>query len=136
MVGPDMSPMGGKPPAPGAGDPGEAAGGPGAGGPVPSPMATPQPQEGVEKGARIQIQIASEMLQRELPHFPLESDEFEAVSKALATLSKAFGKSKDEDRKMFPAEIMNMVSAVGQPPSAGAKAMGGAPGGMPAGQPA
>lgn len=134
MAGPDMTLGGGKPPAPGAGDPGEAAGGPGAGGPVPSPMATPQPQEGVEKGARIQIQIASEMLQRELPHFPLDSDEFDAVSKALSTLSKAFGKSKDEDRKMFPAEIMNMVSAVGQPPSAGAKAMAG--GGAPAPQPA
>src|SRR5947209_20562649 len=105
MVGPDMTLGGGKAPAPGAGDPGEAAGGPGAGGPTPSPMATPQPQEGVEKGARIQIQIASEMLQRELPHFPLESDEFEAVSKALATLSNASGKSSDEDRTMFHAEL-------------------------------
>src|SRR5258708_36211286 len=129
----DPKALAGKPPLAGAEDPGDSATGPGAGGPSPSPMATPQRMEGVEKGARIQIQIASEMLQRELPHFPLDSDEFDAVSKALATLSKAFGKSKDEDRKMFPAEIMNMVSAVGQPPSAGAKAMGG---GAPAPQPA
>src|SRR5258706_10144213 len=133
MAAPDPKALAAKPPVPGAGDPGDSATGPGVGGPTPSPMATPQPMEGAEKGARIQIQIASEMLQRELPHFPLDSDEFDAVSKALATLSKAFGKSKDEDRKMFPAEIMNMVNAVGPgatPP--GARAMAGAPAGQPA----
>jgi hypothetical protein len=97
-------------------------------------MATPQPQEGIQKAARVQIQVASEMLQRELPHFPLDSPEFDAVSKALSTLSKAFGKSKDEDRRLFPAEIMNMLGAV-KPPGMGGAAPG--PGaGAPAPQPA
>lgn len=113
---------------PGAPGAGPSPAGPGAGGPVGAPMATPQPQEGMQKAARVQIQIASEMLQRELPHFPLDSDEFDAVSKALATLARAFGKSKNEDRRLFPAEIMNMLGAIGpgsKPP--GAAAMGAAP---------
>lgn len=80
---------------------------------MPSPMNTPQPMEGMQKAARIQVQVASEMLQRELPHFPLDSPEFKAISGALSSMGKVFGKSKDEDRKLFPAEIMNMLSAVG-----------------------
>src|SRR5258708_25356976 len=107
MALPDPKMAMGKPPVVGAGDPGEAATGPGAGGPTPSPMATPQPMEGVEKGARIQIQIASEMLQRELPHFPLDSEQFDALSKALGTLNKPFRQSKSEDPKMFPPEILD-----------------------------
>ena len=127
---PAMPPNAGapKPPPPGAGAPGDSATGPGQGGPIGSPMATPKPMEGIEKAARVQIQVASEMLQRELPHFPLDSPEFDAVSKALATLSKAFGKTKDEDRRLFPAEIMNMLGALGPgAKSPGAAAMGGPP---------
>jgi hypothetical protein len=91
-------------------------------------MATPQPMAGVEKGARIQIQVASQMLQRELPHFQLDSEQFKAVSDALRTLQKAFGKTQDEDQKLFPAEIMNMLSAVGPgSKSPGQQAMAGAP---------
>src|SRR5258708_39715381 len=109
MAMPDPKAFAGRPPLPGAGDPGDSATGPGAGGPTPSPMATPQPMEGVEKGARIQLQIAREMLPRELPHFPPDSEQFDAISKALGTLSKAFGKWKDGERKSVPVEIMNMV---------------------------
>lgn len=127
-----------KAPPTGAVAPGPSATGPGMGGPMPSPMATPQPMEGMQKAARIQIQIASEMLQRELPHFPLDSPEFDAISKALSGLGKAFGKSKDDDRKLFPAEIMNMLSAIGpKPPGAGAPppGMGAPPPGAAAGAP-
>jgi hypothetical protein len=103
-----------------------------------SPMTTPQRMAGMEKGARIQIQTASEMLQRELPHFPLDSDEFKAVSDALKRLQSAFGKSKDEDQKLIPAEIMNMLHAVGPgSQSPGQKAMMAPPGagGPPPGAP-
>lgn len=143
MAGPPLPPppklgQGTPPPvAPGAGgNAAESMTGPGAGGPISSPMTTPQPMEGMQKGARIQVQVASEMLQRELPHFPLDSEEFKAISGALKTIQGAFGKSKDEDRRAFPAEILNMLSAVG-PGSAspGAKVMAGAPPAPPGGQP-
>jgi hypothetical protein len=125
----------------GAGDPGAAVSGAGAGGPTASPMSTPQKPEGLEKGSRIQVQIASEMLQRELPNFELNSPEFDALSKSLATLKKCFGGSEDQDRKLFPSEVMNMLSAVGPgAKSPGQAAIAGAPpAGMapaPAGQPA
>ena len=121
-------PQGGamKPPGamPGAG---ESATGPGKGGPTPSPMATPQPMEGVQKAARVQIQIASKMIQKELPNFPLDSPEFDAVHRALGVLNKAFGKQKDEDSRLFPAETMNILSALKDQPKA--------PGGPGAGAP-
>ena len=118
-------PAGAPPVTPGAAP---SVGGAGASGPLSSPMATPQPMAGVEKGARIQIQVASQMLQRELPHFPLDSEQFKAVSDALRTLQKAFGKSQDEDQKLFPAEIMNMLSAVGPgSKTPGQQAVSGAP---------
>ena len=36
-----------------------------------------------------------------------------ALSGALKTIQGAFGKSKDDDRKLFPAETMNILSAIG-----------------------
>jgi hypothetical protein len=59
------------------------------------------------------VQTAAEILQRELPNFPLDSDEFKALSGALKTIQNAFGKSKDDDRKLFPAETLNILSALG-----------------------
>lgn len=127
------------PPPPGAGGP-SAPGAPGPGGPVSAPMSQPSPMPGVQKAARVQVQVASEMIQRELPHFPLDSEEFKALTSALNAITKVFGKSADEDRKLFPAEIMNMLGAIG-PKSAppGVQAMGGPPappGAPPMGAPA
>jgi hypothetical protein len=99
-------------------------------------MATPQPQEGMQKAARIQIQMAREMMGRELAHFPVDSPEFEAVSKAQATLARVFGKSQDDDHKLFPAETMNILSAIGpgaKSPGAAAMAGGPPPGAAPPG---
>lgn len=130
---PKLSGAGG-PPGGSPGGPGQApaVGGAGSGGPMPSPMSTPQPMPGVEKGARVQVQVASQMLQRELPNFPLESDEFKALSNALSAIQKAFGKNEDEDRRVFPAEIMNMLSAIGPgSKTPGQQAMAGAPMGGP-----
>ena len=101
------------PPKPGAGNPADSGTGAGSGGPAASPMATPAPMEGLQKASRVQVQTAAEILQRELPNFPLDSDEFKALSGALKTIQGAFGKSKDEDRKLFPAETMNILSAIG-----------------------
>lgn len=128
---PDPKKMpGGAPPLPkmGAGDPAASATGADKGGPMSSPMATPSPMAGMEKAARVQVQTAAEILQRELPHFPLDSEEFKSLSSALNTIQKAFGKSKDEDRKLFPAETMNILSAIGPgAASPGQKVLAGAP---------
>lgn len=129
--------------APGAGGPPPGMMPGGAGGPAASPMTTPQPQEGLSKAARVKVQTFIKGLQLTLPSFPIESDENKAVLSALKTLSTAFGKTEDTDRKLIPAEVMQMLSSVGpgtQPPgpaAMGAKPMPGMPpGGAPPGLPA
>ncbi len=130
MPGPAAAP---KPTLPGAPAPGASATGPGAGGPASSPMATPQPMEGMQKAARVQISLAAKMLQQQIPHFPLESPEFDAVNKALSTLARVFGKTKDQDERLFPAETMNLLNSLGPgSKTPGQAAMAGAPGGAPA----
>lgn len=114
---------------------GTADGSPGTG-PTGSPMTTPQPQEGLQKAARVEVQIAVKQLQRTLAAFPIESAENKAVLSALKTLSNAFGKTEDKDRELIPAEIMSLLSSVtGQTPGGAAMsqkpAVGGAPGAQP-----
>jgi hypothetical protein len=100
-------------------------------------MQTPQPMPGIEKAARVQVQTAALSLQKQLPNFPLDSDQFKALSDAIRSLQKGFGKSQDEDREMIPAEIINMLGALGPgAKGAGAQALAGPPaGGPPGGQP-
>lgn len=143
MAGPPLPPppklSGGMPSSgPGNAPPGASVGGPGAAGPMSAPMNTPEPMPGIEKGARVQVQIASQMLQRELPHFKLDSPEFKALSSSLSTLQKAFGKTQEGDRALIPAEIRNMIAAANPSMSPGAKAMSGGsppPGAPPSGAP-
>lgn len=78
--------------------------------------------EGLEKAARVRVQVAAQSLSQELSRFKFDSEEFKALGDALRTLQKVFGKSKDEDRKLFPAETMNLVSSIKEQ-SPGQKAM-------------
>lgn len=95
-------------------------------------MQTPQGNEGQQKAARVQVALAAKLLQQQIPHFPMESPEFDAVNKALATIARVFGKQKDQDQRLFPAETMNLLSSMGggaKPPGMGAP---GAPSPAPA----
>lgn len=124
---PDMPmPMGGSGrTAPPMGQP-PMPGGPGAG-PTPTPMATPQANEGLKKAAQVQVQMAVKLLQQQLPHFAMDSEENKAVLDALKALSRGFGKTEEKDRELFPAEIMQLLSGVNAPPPPGAMAGAGAP---------
>lgn len=115
--------------------PGAAPGMPPAGGgPISSPMSSPQPNAGVEKAARVDVQIAMKQLSKTLSNFPIESEQFKAVMSALGALRKGFGETEDKDRELIPAEIMQLLSTVqGQAP--GAAAMAAKPPIPPAGGP-
>jgi len=118
-------------PAGGAGMMGAAPGGAAApptagGGPAASPMTTPQPQEGLQKAARVEVQIAIKQLQKTLPAFPIESNENKAVMNALRALTNAFGKTESQDRELIPAEILQLLAAVNTA-TPGAGAMAGKP---------
>jgi len=91
-------------------------------------MATPQPNEGQKAAARVNVQIARQMLELELPKFGSDSPEGDAILTALRSISKAFGKTEDKSRELIPSETMNLLGAIG--PGAGTpgmKAMAGAP---------
>lgn len=99
--------------------PAATPGGPGSG-PTPSPMTTPQPNEGLRQAARVNIQIARDMLLQELPKIGTDSDEGKALLRVLDILSKSFGKSEDKDRELIPAETLQLLSSL--------KPGGGSPG--------
>lgn len=99
-------------------------------------MATPQPNEGLEKAARVDVQTAVRVMQKALAAFPIESDQNKALMKALKAIQDGFGKTEEQDRQLIPAEILGMLPALGnQSPGAAAMAqkppLGGAPAGIP-----
>jgi len=121
----------GGPPMPGA--PGAA---PGAGGPpgmaAPAggaPMSTPQPAQGDKQNAMVNVSLASDLLEQCLHAVGSESEEGQAILKALSILSKQFGHTKAKSQELVPAELMQLMQSL---PQAGgmspeAKAMGQQP---------
>lgn len=115
--------------APGAGPLAPMIGGPEATPPVPAPMATPEPKEGLRQAAMVNVQMAIDLLTQSLPALGSTSDEGDAVLNAVKTLSKRFGKSESKTKELIPAEILQMIKTL---PQAGgrspeAKAIMGAP---------
>jgi hypothetical protein len=108
--------------------------------PVTAPMATPQPQEGSQQAAMVNMTMAMDLLEASLASFGSESEEGQALLSSLSNLSRKFGASKKKTEGLIPAEIMQMMQTL---PQAGggspqAKAMNAPPpmpmpqgGGMP-----
>jgi len=102
--GPMPPPSGGqpKPPSPSAG-----------------PMMTPQPKAGNQAGGRADIQVTIKKLTMNLQQFPPGTEQGDAIMKAIATLTKAFGETASKDKELMPAEIAQAVSGLagpGKPP--------------------
>lgn len=96
-------------------------GAPGAG-PTPSPMSTPQPNDGLKQAGRVDVQIARKKLEESLPKLSSDSDEGKAVLKALSTLSAAFGKTEAKDEELIPAEVLSLLDGIKPGPGAGVMA--------------
>jgi hypothetical protein len=130
----DLNPAMPMPMPPGAapGDTGvaPAIGGPDATAPMPGPMATPEPKEGLRQAAMINVQLAIDLLTQSLPALGGTSEEGGAVLNAVKSLTKKFGKTESKTKELIPAEIMqlmkNLPQAGGGSPAAKAM-MGGAP---------
>lgn len=106
---------------------------PGAGAPVGSPMTTPQPNEGMQQAAAIDVSMALDLLERSLPPFGSDSKEGKALFSALDSLSKVFGDRREKAKTLVPAELMQLMSSLpqagGATPEMKALMGGGAPGG-------
>lgn len=82
--------------------------------PMGAPMSTPQQPEGQKLSAITSVQIAIELLEQALGPLGSTSPEGAAVLSALTKLSSKFGKGQGRD--LIPAELMQMMGQVNQPP--------------------
>ncbi len=113
-----------------------AAGAPPGGAPVGAPMTTPQPPEGEQQAAMVDISMAMDLLEKSMASFGTETPQGQAIHKALGAMVKEFGEKKEKAKPLVPAELMQLMSGLpqagGGSPEMGAMAGGGAPpGGMP-----
>jgi hypothetical protein len=84
-------------------------------------MATPQEPKGLHQAAKVHVMMAADLLAQAIPSFGPQSEDGQALMKALQVLHKAFGKTQEKSRELVPAEILQLLSAL---PQAG----GGSPG--------
>lgn len=96
---------------------------------------------GQQEGSRIDVMMATKLLERCIPSFGIGSKEGKAILTALKSLGGAFGESEQKTQELMPAELRHMIAAAagpgmpGQPPGAGSQPPPGAapPGGAPPG---
>ena len=111
-----------------------AAAAPGNSAPAGGPMSTPQPKEGVEQAAKIDVAMAGKLLTKALASTGILSKEGKAINDALKVLIRAFGPELQKAEPLIPAELLQLVQQI---PGAGggspaAAAMGGIPPSKPA----
>lgn len=104
----------------------------GDGAPVGAPMTTPQPNEGAQQGAQVDIALALDLLEKALPAFGSESEEGKAVLAALSGLSRKFGQQRDKAQQLIPAELQQLMqSQQASPELAAMQGQGGGAGAPP-----
>jgi hypothetical protein len=104
--------------------------------PIGAPMATPEPMRGLAANARIQIQQAVKLLIDALPALGPLSEDGKAVTSAMSTLQRAFGKTEHKTNEFMPSELLGILSAMrgaGAGARPGMNAPPGGPGGGPPG---
>jgi hypothetical protein len=77
-------------------------------------MSTPEPKEGEKAAARINIQMAMDLLQQSLPALGSDSEEGAAIMKVVKELTKAFGEREAKSKELVPAEIMQLMQTLPQ----------------------
>jgi hypothetical protein len=82
--------------------------------PMASPMSTPEPQNGNQEQARLNIMMALDMLQQALGVFGMESPEGKALERVVTDITKQFGERESKTRELMPAEIINLIQTLPQ----------------------
>ena len=82
--------------------------------PMGAPMSTPEPKEGEKAAAKINVQMAMELLQQSLPAFGSDSEEGRAIMKIVKDISKQFGEREAKTKELIPAEIIQMMQTLPQ----------------------
>ncbi len=82
--------------------------------PMASPMSTPEPQNGNQEQARLNIMMALDMLQQALGVFGMESPEGKALERVVTEITNQFGERESKTRELMPAEIINLIQTLPQ----------------------
>lgn len=87
--------------------PGQPTGG--APGPSGAPMLAPNRMAGKQSSARIQVQVAIKALMMAAAQIGVMGEEGRAILDAVQKLSKVFGKTEDESKRLMPAELAQIL---------------------------
>lgn len=102
------------------------------GGPVGSPMSTPQQSDGAKMEATAKVALAMKLLEQALVPYGAESKEGAAIMDSMSKLTKTLGIKMDEGEKLIPAELKLLLeSAQMKSPELQAAQAGGPAGGAP-----
>ncbi len=114
---------------------GGAAAGGGAPAPGGGPMSTPNPMEGLQTEAMVNMTLCMEVLAKALPAFGPATKEGKAVMNALKALTNVFGKDRQQAGELIPAQLTNLLQSVPNPAGKPMNAMSPAQPAMPQGAP-
>ncbi len=84
------------------------------GGPVGAPLSTPQPNEGMQQEAMVNLSMAMDLMEGSLGAFGTGSPEGQAVHKALGALVKVLGPQREKAQDLQGAELMQLMSSLPQ----------------------
>lgn len=110
--------------------------------PAAAPMLTSQAPEGLREAAKVDVMLATKVLERALPAFGFDTKEGKAILNALKSFGNVFGTSASTAEQLMPAELQQLMQSVSAgpgggpptaptPPTASPMPPGGAP--LPAG---
>lgn len=82
--------------------------------PMAAPMSTDEPKMGNEASARINVQMAMDLLRQTIPMFGSESAEGKMILDLLTKMAAKFGEREPKIRELVPAEILQMIQTLPQ----------------------
>ena len=86
--------------------------------PMSAPMLTPEEKQGDQANAKVNVQMAMDLMQQALVTFGSESKEGKKILEVITSLARVFGETEGKTRELIPAEIMQMIQALPQTGSA------------------
>lgn len=95
--------------------------------PAAAPMLTSQAPEGLREAAKVDVMLATKVLERALPAFGFDTKEGKAILNALRSFGSVFGQSQSTAEQLMPAELQQLMQSMSAGPGGGPPAAPPAP---------
>ena len=79
-----------------------------------APMLTPEDKRGDQASAKVNVQMAMDLMQQALPVFGSDSEEGKKILQVLGSLARVFGETEAKTKELIPAEIIQMIQSLPQ----------------------